>query len=246
MIIQTNNDFIKFSGNGNIILKDYRYQCMKSNIINETWLCGPAQNVFVDSSSELYKLATELKTRITYSEKTKKYCVFRGAFPGGFLEKLKSAFAGYYPKDPNQILHVCSGRIPKTEGKTLDISKLFNPDYLCNAETMEIVSDEKFEFSISDTPYNIEAADKYWEKPMINRSQVLHQMNRVTKIGGFIGILDQVYPHNPKNLEVVARIAVSTVPNLTFRAFTVFKKLDKLIEKTKQANQNQKLEDTPL
>ncbi len=51
-------------------------------------------------------------------------------------------------------------------------------------------------------------------------------MISVTKIGGYIGILDQ-YSLNgyPKNIMKVAIIAVASIPNPDLRVFTVWKKL---------------------
>ena len=176
---------------------------------------------------------------------------FEGAFPSGFLKKIKLAFKNYYPgpiETRTQVLHVCAGRVPKSEGMTLDIDKKYDPVYLCNAEIMILpngtrVPPDKFSWSISDTPYNIDAAKKYYDKPMINRSKVLQQMNRVTKVGGFIGILDQITTNSPpRNLKVVARIGVTSVPNLDMRYFTVLKKLGPTVDQLR-AKDSERLEE---
>jgi len=184
----------------------YNFQCDQFNIIADCWLCGPPE-------------------KDQFGQK------FPGAFPAGFLNHVKDAFKTYWPERIREVLHVCAGRVPKSEGRTLDIDRKFNPDYFCNAEDMrlldgELVPSEEFKFTISDTPYNEDAAKKYYKKPMIDRNAVLRQMNRVTQIHGLIGILDQITTSKPPiNLQVVARIGVTSVPNLDMRYFTVLKKI---------------------
>jgi len=194
---------------GKAILPKYQFQNHQFKIvadfwtIEDTWFCGPASKD---------------------SENNK----FDGAFPTGFLNRVKAAFYHYYPQNREDILHVCSGRVPRCEGMRLDIDPKYKPDFQCNAEEMTMIKDNTFQFTVSDTPYNKNASSKYYDKPMVNKSKVFKEMVRVTKPNGFIGVLDeampQLNPHLQKQVTCVARIAVSTVPNLTFRAFTVFRK----------------------
>ncbi len=191
-------------------LLNYNYQVKNFNIIADLWLCGPAEKDHLGQK-------------------------FDGAFPAGFLKRWKASFEEYIPANTNKILHVCAGRTPKSEGKTLDIDSKYDPDYLCNAETMRYgsleegehrVPADQFTWVISDTPYNKDAANKYYNKAMVNRSKVLQQMTRVCEPKGFIGILDQIMPVSPPRvLKCVARIGVTSVPNLDMRIFTVFRKL---------------------
>lgn len=182
------------------ILPKYRFQCFQFNIIADTWYCGHA-----DTDGDGNK--------------------FDGAYPLGFLKRVKDAFYHYYPQKREEILHVCSGRIPATEGMRLDIDPKYKPDFECNAENMHMIPDEKFSWTMSDTPYNKKASEKYYDKPLVNKSKVLKEMTRVTKVGGVVAVFDESFPVSPpRSLKCVARIGVTTVPNLTFRAFTVFRK----------------------
>lgn len=208
---------------GELHLPEFKPQTNQFNIRTDLWLCGPAES---DLNGEK----------------------FPGAFPAGFLKRLKWTFKKYYPTDPNEILHVCAGRVPKTEGLRLDISKKYNPDFLCDCQTFILPNGTKIPenlvtWCISDTPYNKPAANKYYSSTMIERSKVLKQMNRVTKIGGFIGILDQITPSGPpKNLLMVAKIGVSSVPNLDLRIFSVLKKTGPTTEELR-AEGSQRLEE---
>lgn len=193
-------------------LSEYHFLNTKYKIIADTWLCGSAQNVDLGNGRK-----------------------FEGAYPAGFLKNWKQAFHRYIPADVNQILHVCSGRVPKEEGVRLDIDPRFEPDYLCNAETFrfgslmegeQLVPSEKFIWAIADPPYNDEAAIKYYSKKLLKKSLMLKQMTRVVKVGGFVAILDQTMPQSPpRNLKCIARIGVTSVPNLDMRIFTVFRKV---------------------
>ena len=138
--------------------KQYRHQNKDFNIIADVWLCGSAEK---DSEGEK----------------------FAGAYPAGFLKRLKNAFQDFYPIERKEILHVCSGRIPSREGLRLDIDDQYEPDFLNDAENMEDVEDEQFQWVQSDTPYNKEASSKYYGKTMVNRSKVVKEMTRVCKVG---------------------------------------------------------------
>lgn len=195
----------------NYELEKYIHQCTDFKIVTDIYLCGPAS-------------------------KDQEGNKFDGAYPLGFLNRVKKGFASYWPTDVNKILHVCAGTISKSEGKTLDIDPKYNPDYLCNAETFRYgnletgetqISDNTFEWELADPPYNKDASEKYYNKPLLIKSKMIKQMARTVKVGGFIGILDQIMPQGPpRNIKCVARIGVTSVPNLDMRILTVFKKIE--------------------
>ncbi len=194
----------------NAVLQKYNYQNQKYKIIADCWLNGPAERDYNNQK-------------------------FDGAYPSGFLKNWKNSFADYIPNDKKKIIHVCAGRIDKSEGVTLDIDPKYDPDYLCNAETMRFgslmegeqeVPSNTFEWALADPPYNVEASEKYYNKKLLSKSKMIKQMARIVKVGGFVGILDQTMPQGkPSCLKCVARIGVTSVPNLDMRVFTVFQKI---------------------
>lgn len=192
-----------------VMSSKYYHQNKDFNIIADVWLCGSA-------------------------EKDSEGGKFAGAYPAGFMKRLKTAFRDFYPTDREDILHVCSGRLPSSEGLRLDIDDQYEPDFLNNAENMEDIEDEQFQWVQSDTPYNKEASSKYYGKPMLTRSNVVKEMTRVCKVGGFISMLDQISPNNvPRCLKRVALIGVTSIPNQDMRIFTVFYK-ERRYEPTKK------------
>lgn len=154
---------------------------------------------------------------------------FAGAYPAGFLKRWKTAFSNTFTGNNSDILHVCSGRIPAEEGLRLDMDNTYNPDYLGNAENIleEFPALENtFTWAISDSPYNAAASLKYYGVPLLNKSKMLKSMAAVTKKGGFVGVLDQTTPAGkPASLKKIALIAVTSIPNLDARIFTVYQKL---------------------
>lgn len=183
------------------ILSNYHYQNQEFNIIADVWLC---------SSQE--------KNKINDKQ-------FSGAYPAGFLKRLKSAFSEYYPKNSDDILHVCAGRIDPSEGWRLDISEDFDPDTLGSAEDMGELKDESFGWVMADPPYNEEASEKYYGMPLLNKSKMMKEMTRVCKVGGFVALLDQTTRQAPKALKRIALIGVTSVPNTDMRLFTVWRKI---------------------
>lgn len=185
---------------------DYHYQNLtyESGFIFDFWSCGPPAKV-----------------------KTPKGDKFAGGYPAGFIKRWKQAFSSVMC-NPNRILHVCAGAISSAEGYRQDINSDFMPDLECNAEEIaenfpEFV--EFFEWVIADPPYNAEAALKYYGVPLLKKSKMLKSMERMCKPGGYIGILDQTTLNwKPKNLKKIAMIAVTSVPNLDVRLFTVYRK----------------------
>lgn len=183
----------------------YQNQNYKSGMIFDYWSCGPA-------------------TKGPNGEKQP------GAFPAGFLKKLKAAFYDVYPFKKDEIAHVCSGWVPKTEGITIDIKPDYNPDIVSNVEDFSNIFRAAYgtvKWSIADPPYNLRRAKEYYNlQVLVNKSKMLHEMNAITEVGGFIGILDQYslngYPHNLKKIAV---IAVASIPNPDLRVFTIWRKI---------------------
>lgn len=183
---------------------NYQNQTYKSGTIFDYWSCGSAER----------------------GPDGKRW---PGAFPKGFLKRLKTAFAEVWPNTPGEIAHVCSGRLPSSEGIRIDIYDDHNPDILSNAENFAeafLNAFHKIKWSIADPPYTNRRAQEYYNQVLLNKSKMLREMEKITEVGGFIGILDQ-YSLNgyPRTLKKIALIAVSSIPNPDLRVFTVWRKL---------------------
>ena len=179
----------------------YNFQNQDFNIIADMWFCGPPEKG-VDGKK------------------------FPGAHAAGFRKHVIEAFSQVYPGRREDILFVCSGRIPQSLGITLDINPEYNPEFVGDAQNMDMFEDEMFSWTESDTPYNKKIAEGFYNIPMLDKSKVMKEMVRVTKVGGFIAILDEsIVTAAPRNLKRVAIIGVTVNPNKQIRAFTVYRKL---------------------
>jgi len=196
-----------YNANNLFTRHDYIYQNVtyKGGVIFDFWSCGPA-------------------------EKDSKKKKFAGAYPSGFLKRWKRAFAGVMPKYRQDVLHFCAGRVPASEGLRLDIDNKYKPTYCENVETFAENHPElhnKFRWTLSDSPYNADAAKRYYNMNLLNKRKMFISMIRVTKVGGFIGVLDQTFPSRQaiRNIKTCAIIAVTSVPNTDVRLFSVFQKI---------------------
>lgn len=190
------------------VLKPFKYhyqnQTYKSGTIFDYWSCGSAEK---GSDGKRWP----------------------GAFPQGFLKRLKSSFADVWPKNTDLIAHICSGRVPDSEGITVDNNPELKPDLVANVENFSnefLLHFDKVLWAVADPPYNSRRAKEYFHQTLLNKNKMLLEMEKITEIGGFIGILDQ-YSINgyPRNLKKIALIAVASIPNPDLRVFTVWRKL---------------------
>lgn len=153
-----------------------------------------------------------------FRNKTRYY----GAYPHGYLERIKSLFP-----DAKEILHVFSGSV--TEDQTFDIRPTYFPSYLGDAHNLAKIvmrnrGERKFDVLFVDPPYSGEDANHYGT-PMINRNKVIKECIKVTKSGGFIVWLDQVYPMYRKNdLKLVGTIGLIRSTNHRVRMVFIFRK----------------------
>lgn len=187
----------------------YQNREYESGMIFDFFACGPAKNP---------KDITGKK-------------ILLGAFPAGFMKRLKMSMAMYWPDDKNDVLHVCAGSIDKSEGLTLDIEDTFKPDILSNAEKFAskfLRKYKKVKVTIADPPYNEDTAKGYYrQKHKVNIIKMLREMAKVTQKKGFVILLDQTSPSigaHIKGLKRIALIGVTSVPNQDCRLCTVWQK----------------------
>ena len=179
-------------------------------MIFDFWACGPAQNP-KSKSGEV---------------------ILRGAFPAGFLGRLKASLAVYWPSRWYQIMHVCAGSINPKEGIRIDKSDLFKPNILSDAENFAEKYYNRYKnpvkICIADPPYNDgKAKDYYKQNEKLNIIRMLKQMYAVTAPSGFIVLLDQTSPSTGQHIpgmKKVALIGVTSVPNVDVRLCTIWRK----------------------
>lgn len=145
---------------------------------------------------------------------------YYGGYPAGYLRRIAALFP-----DRRRVLHLFSGRVDKDlfPGETVDINPDLDPDWVDDAQTLEGVPLEQFDFVLADPPYSIEDAERY-QTTMIKRNKVMQALGRLPS-GAYVVWLDQVLPMYRKDIfsmEAVIGMVKST--NHRFRVVTVFRR----------------------
>ena len=148
---------------------------------------------------------------------------FYGGYPAGYLKRIKALFP-----DKNNVLHLFSGKVDKSilNGKTVDINKDNEPDYVDDAQSLLNVPIEDFDLILADPPYSVEDCEHY-KTTMVKRNKVMKALGEKAKKDTFVVWLDQVLPMYKKiQWEIVAVIGMVKSTNHRFRVITIFRKLN--------------------
>jgi SAM-dependent methyltransferase len=142
---------------------------------------------------------------------------YPGAFPNGFLERLRET-----PWWGEQRLHLCSGTVK--DGVTIDINPNVEPTIIADLNDGIPLPSSSFDFVLIDPPYAEEKARGLYSVPLLSVPKLLKETGRVIKPGGFVALLDLRVWVPPKSLRWEALIAVYTAnPGVKpLRALSVF------------------------
>jgi len=130
--------------------------------------------------------------------------------------------------DKRKCLHLFAGAVNVDEfpGITVDINPDRCPDYVDNAESLDLVPFDGIDLVLADPPYSVEDAEHY-QASMINRNTVLRTLARKLKAGAHLVWLDQVLPMYRKDeWAVEAYIGMVKSTNHRVRMVTIFRRLE--------------------
>lgn len=153
-----------------------------------------------------------------YRNKTRLY----GAYPPNYLDRVMALFP-----DKTRVLHLFAGSLPPGDYTRFDMMRddLRDPDVQGDAHELSNHFDaDAFDLVVADPPYSVEDAVHYGP-PMVNRKKVIHEVAKVTEVGGHLVWLDQVLPMFTKrewNLMGLFGIVRST--NHRIRATSIFER----------------------
>ena len=144
---------------------------------------------------------------------------YYGGYPAGYLRRIKALFP-----DKQHVLHLFSGKVDTeiVNGKTVDINKDNNADYIDDAQSLQNVPVEEFDLICADPPYSVEDCEHY-KTTMIKRNKVMKALGKKAVKGTHVVWLDQVLPMYRKDewsIEGVIGMVKST--NHRFRVVTIF------------------------
>jgi len=144
---------------------------------------------------------------------------YYGGYPAGYLRRIKALFP-----DKKSILHLFSGKVDTDilNGKTVDINKEYNADYVDDAQSLQNVPVEEFDLILADPPYSVEDCEHY-KTSMIKRNKVMKALGKKAVKGTHVVWLDQVLPMYRKDeWSIVGVIGMVKSTNHRFRVVTIF------------------------
>lgn len=145
---------------------------------------------------------------------------FWGAYPKDFIRWACRAMN----VDRHQVVHLCSGTIPKGEGLLrVDIRPEVNPDLVADCRSLPM-PDDFAPAVLMDPPYSVEYAKDLYSTEYPRPSALLAEACRIAQPGAPIGFLHFLVPLPPPAARIESVYGVTTGPNYRIRAFTVFRK----------------------
>ncbi len=146
---------------------------------------------------------------------------YPGAYPDRFLKYLKEFLPVWEP-----VLHLFSGTVQ--EGVTIDINPEVNPTHVLDLTKESIpYDDDTFAMVLADPPYDhkdYQASKRHYDMKPVSRYSFGEEDVRVTRPGGFFGVL-HVFPHRtPKGCRRYAMIGITVGTTQVIRVLSLFQK----------------------
>lgn len=144
---------------------------------------------------------------------------YHGSYPGGFIERVRENWIG-----DGEIVHVCSGTVDN--GLTIDCNPKQRPTVVADAQNLPF-KDDSLPNVIVDPPYDEENAKAYgfpYPKPR----KLLDEAVRVTRPGGYVGMLHWLVMIKPEKTKRIAIVGITIGANMRIRCFSLFRKYENL------------------
>lgn len=142
-----------------------------------------------------------------------------GQYPRGFIEKMLP----WMGCQRHQILHLCSGCLPKGEGIRVDIRAAARPDILADVTQLPL-ADNSVAAAMADPPYSPAYAKSLYGVKYPRPNAILAEAVRVVRPGGMIVFVHYITPAPPPGAEFVKAWAASTGFDMPVRAVTLYRK----------------------
>lgn len=142
-----------------------------------------------------------------------------GQYPRGLIKKILP----WLRCARHEILHVCSGCLPKGEGIRVDIRPDAKPDFIADGRALPFL-DGSHAAVMLDPPYCEEYAKSLYGIEYPRPSHLLREAARVVRPGGRIAMVHYITPKAVAGLRFVKAFGLSTGFDMPMRAVTVFER----------------------
>lgn len=142
-----------------------------------------------------------------------------GQYPRGLIERVLP----WLRCERHQILHICSGSLPRGEGIRVDIRPEACPDFIADGRHLPFADGEHVAAMI-DPPYTPGYARSLYGVPYPRPAHLLREAARVVRPGGRIAFLHYITPKPVRGVRFVKAFGVSTGFDMPIRALTIFER----------------------
>lgn len=142
-----------------------------------------------------------------------------GQYPRGLIAKILP----WLLCSRHQILHVCSGSLPRGEGIRVDIRPEAKPDFVADGRKLPFRDGEHVAVMI-DPPYSEAYALSLYKVRYARPSQLLREATRVVRPGGRIAIVHYITPKPVKGTTFVKAFGLSTGFDMPMRAVSIYQR----------------------
>jgi hypothetical protein len=142
---------------------------------------------------------------------------------GRYPRTLLSKAARVLGVDRGQILHVCSGSLPRGEGMRVDIRAEVHPDVVADGRKLPF-GDSQFAAVLIDPPYTRHYAEELYQVDYPRPKHLLREAVRVALPGRRVGIVHYFTPACPVGASYVQSYPFSTGFGFPWRALSIYEK----------------------
>ncbi|HEY9387537.1 MAG TPA: hypothetical protein VIP70_10895 [Nitrososphaeraceae archaeon] len=150
----------------------------------------------------------------------------QGRYPYNYLEMIDNIFG----KEENTI-EVCSRSVKGSKESpsscfTVDINPNTQPDLVDDGQTLDGITNNRFNRWRCDPPYNLKTAQKMYGTKLPITGEILKAGARGCKVGSLLFLLlgPQNYQWCPPGVKRIGWVAITIIPNNELRALHIFYK----------------------
>lgn len=142
-----------------------------------------------------------------------------GMYPLSFIPKILP----WLRCDRSEVLHVCSGGLPRGEGIRVDIRAEAQPDIVADGRALPL-ADGSVAAVLLDPPYTEHYARELYGTEYPRPAHLLKEAARVVRPNGRIGFVHYIVPNPPEGTRFVRAFGLSMGFGFPMRAVTVFER----------------------